>query len=94
MWPCFFFESDTSGEKPFEEFFTGSESLDMQLYASIGIIKNGKLSVTKNLEAFEKNIYEIRNSSQWSKSDIIENIEIIVDGFVHDKVSKSLDQKM
>lgn len=94
MWPCFFFESDTSGEKPFEEFFTGSEVLDMNSYDSIGIIKNDKLSITKNLEAFEKNITDVRDSMKWSKTDIIENIETIVDGFVHDKVSKSLDQKM
>ena len=28
-WPCYFFKSDTSGEKDFEEFFTSEEILDM-----------------------------------------------------------------
>ncbi len=28
-WPCYFFKSDTSGEKDFEEFFTDNEILDM-----------------------------------------------------------------
>ena len=39
-WPCYFFDSDTTGEKDFEEFFTDSEDLDMKKFNSIGIIKN------------------------------------------------------
>ena len=40
QWPCYFFKSDTTGEKGFEEFFTDSEELDMDKLSSIGIIKN------------------------------------------------------
>ena len=29
-WPCYFFKSDTTGEKDFEEFFTNDEVLDMK----------------------------------------------------------------
>ena len=39
-WPCYFFKSDTSGEKHFEEFFTDKEVLDMTRFKSIGVIKN------------------------------------------------------
>ena len=31
-WPCYFFKSDTSGEKDFEEFFTDNEILDMNRF--------------------------------------------------------------
>ena len=31
-WPCYFFKSDTSGEKDFEEFFTDNEVLDMDRF--------------------------------------------------------------
>ena len=27
LWPCYFFQSDTTGEKDFEEFFTAGERL-------------------------------------------------------------------
>ena len=29
-WPCYFFQSDTTGEKDFEEFYTDNEKLDMK----------------------------------------------------------------
>ena len=40
QWPCYFFRSDTTGEKDFEEFFTDHEELDMDLFQNLGIIKN------------------------------------------------------
>ena len=32
QWPCYFFKSDTTGEKDFEEFFTNTEELNLELY--------------------------------------------------------------
>ncbi len=37
-WPCYFFESDTTGEKPFEEFYTENDRVDFGRYRNIGII--------------------------------------------------------
>jgi hypothetical protein len=31
-WPCYFFDSDTTGEKPFEEFFVDGQDLDLARY--------------------------------------------------------------
>ena len=39
-WPCLFTKSDTTGEKDFEEFFTDNETLDMERFIGLGIIKN------------------------------------------------------
>ena len=39
-WSCYFFKSDTTGEKDFEEFFTDNEDLDMERFATVGVIKN------------------------------------------------------
>ncbi|MCK7461453.1 MAG: hypothetical protein MZU84_05010 [Sphingobacterium sp.] len=39
-WPVYFFESDTSGEKPYEEFFTEKEIVDNDKFTNLGIIKN------------------------------------------------------
>ena len=35
LWLCYFFQSDTSGEKDFEEFFTAVERLDMSRFDSL-----------------------------------------------------------
>jgi len=57
-WPCLFTQSDTTGEKDFEEFFTDKETLDMGRFLSLGVIKNelninlGK--ITKFRNAFRK----------------------------------------
>ena len=34
LWPCYFFESDTTGEKEAEEFFTNKETVDWQRFQS------------------------------------------------------------
>ena len=39
-YPVFFFKSDTTGEKDYEEFYTNSETLDMNAFVALGIIKN------------------------------------------------------
>ena len=35
-----FFKSDTTGEKDFEEFFYNEETLELNKFSSIGVIKN------------------------------------------------------
>jgi FlaA1/EpsC-like NDP-sugar epimerase len=39
-YPVYFFQSDTTGEKDFEEFYTDKETLDMKRFSTISIIKN------------------------------------------------------
>ena len=59
-WPCYFFESDTTGEKSFEEFFTENEDLDMEKYESIGIIKNKLAFDNDKLDYFQSQILSFR----------------------------------
>ena len=39
MWPCLFTQSDTTGEKDFEEFYTLDEEIDLERFQKIGIVK-------------------------------------------------------
>ena len=55
-WPCLFTESDTTGEKDFEEFFTEAEILDMERYENLGVIKNVLSYDAELLALFEKSI--------------------------------------
>ena len=41
-WPVYFFESDTSGEKPYEEFYVPGEELDMERFVNLGVVRNAK----------------------------------------------------
>jgi FlaA1/EpsC-like NDP-sugar epimerase len=70
-WPCFFTESDTTGEKGFEEFFTEEETLDLDIFQNLGIIKNDLNIEEDKLHLFEKEISEMRAKGNWTKSEIL-----------------------
>ena len=93
-WPCYFFESDTTGEKDFEEFFTDSEELDMDKLSSIGIIKNEPHFDEEKLLFFDQKIKEIKNSSAWSREEIVKLFHGMIPDFGHKETGKFLDQRM
>lgn len=47
-WACLFSSSDTTGEKDYEEFYTGSEKLDMNRFDTIGVIENDVINNAEN----------------------------------------------
>ncbi|MFZ2447558.1 MAG: UDP-N-acetylglucosamine 4,6-dehydratase [Syntrophobacteraceae bacterium] len=93
-WPCYFFNSDTSGEKDFEEFFTGNEELEMERFESIGIIKNNPEFDSGKLDKFENSIRTLRHDQHWTKGDLVGLFETILPHFQHKETGKYLDQKM
>ena len=66
-WPCYFFKSDTSGEKDFEEFYTSAETLDISRFQNVGIIKSDASYNGKMLDAFLASIDDIRSQMFWEK---------------------------
>tara|TARA_B110000908_G_scaffold80909_1_gene96960 strand:- start:11898 stop:13085 length:1188 start_codon:yes stop_codon:yes gene_type:complete len=94
QWPCYFFKSDTTGEKPFEEFYTGAEILDMDSFQNIGIIKNEPFHDTTKLKCFLDDLQIIRNSRAWTKQDLLTSFKKLVPDFEHHEKGKYLDQRM
>lgn len=93
-WPCFFFKSDTTGEKDFEEFFMKNEELDLGRFQDIGIVKsNLKFSVDK-LSTFEREIHRMKDEHQWEKRDMVNLFKFLLPEFVHEEKGKYLDSKM
>ena len=93
-WPCYFFKSDTTGEKDFEEFFTTSEKLDMKKFFSIGVIQNlPEFDETKLLH-FETKIQEIRRNPNWQRKDLVDLFHEMIPDFGHAETGKFLDQRM
>ena len=93
-WPCYFFNSDTTGEKDLEEFFTDKEELDMDRFSSIGVIKNEPIFEEGKLSYFEKRISEIKKSEGWNREEIVELFHKMIPGFGHKETGKFLDQRM
>lgn len=93
-WPVYFFASDTTGEKDFEEFFTDAETLDMDRFGSIGIIKNSPEFDDDALEYFLAEIERIRSSGTWEKKPIVDLFNKMIPEFDHKETGKYLDGRM
>jgi FlaA1/EpsC-like NDP-sugar epimerase len=93
-WPCYFFDSDTTGEKDFEEFYTEEEVLDMGRFRNIGIVKNNLFYDSEKLNAFENEIAAIRKKKQWTKTELVELFSKLLPDFNHKETHKYLDQRM
>ena len=94
QWPCYFFSSDTTGEKDFEEFFTPDETLDMDRFASIGVIKNTPSFDEAKLEYFLAAIARIRAQPTWDKPELVDLFNHMLPDFAHKEMGKYLDRRM
>jgi FlaA1/EpsC-like NDP-sugar epimerase len=93
-WPCLFTDSDTTGEKDFEEFFTDKETLDMESFQSLGVIKNDPIYNEADLEFFERTIAELKQNQGWTKDQIVQLFFRMIPDFDHKETGKYLDGKM
>jgi FlaA1/EpsC-like NDP-sugar epimerase len=93
-WPCFFDESDTTGEKDFEEFFTTGETLDLHSFEHLGIIKSQLNYNDTLLESFLYQIEILRKQGSWKKDVIVTLFKQLLPEFKHYEKGKYLDAKM
>jgi FlaA1/EpsC-like NDP-sugar epimerase len=93
-WPCVFFPSDTTGEKGFEQFYTGDETLDLERFSGIGVIKNPAGYNAEALQHFSRRIEEIHQQETWQKTEIVALFKEMIPEFEHLETGRYLDQKM
>jgi len=93
-WPCLFTPSDTTGEKDFEEFFTDNETLDMERFTNLGVIKNKLDYDEAKLNHFEETMRSLKANLSWSKEDIVKEFFFMIPDFGHKETGKYLDSKM
>lgn len=93
-WPCLFTSSDTTGEKDFEEFYTDRETLDMERFDNLGIIKNEAGFDRVKLTHFENRITSMKRDLKWDKQAMVELFHHMIPGFGHKETGKYLDSKM
>lgn len=94
QWPCLFTDSDTTGEKDFEEFFTDNETLDMERFGNLGVIKNEAVFDPELVNEFEQKIRKLKQDQAWTKDEIIDLFFKMIPDFGHKDTGKYLDSKM
>ena len=91
-YPIYFFKTDTSGEKTYEEFYTEEEDYNINTYNSLGFINTSEVEIS--FEKVEKDFDAVFDSPKSDKADIVKIINKYVPDFMHIETGKHLDQKM
>jgi hypothetical protein len=90
----YFFGSDTTGEKDFEEFYTEKERLDLNRFDAVGIIKNEACYDEEKLSVFTGTIQNMRTRVTWTRFELIDLFNRMLPEFKHQETGKFIDGKM
>lgn len=93
-YPVYYFVSDTSGEKLYEEFFTETDEVDQETFSSLGFIKNARKLPIGQIESTITELKALMDSGDYDKSSIVSLLQKYIPDFQHIETGKSLDQKM
>jgi hypothetical protein len=93
-YPVYYFKSDTTGEKDFEEFYTERECPDMNRFSAIGIIRNEPVYDEQKLNLFTETIHALRKRGRWSRLELIDLFNQVIPEFNHKETGKFLDGRM
>lgn len=93
-YPVFYFNSDTTGEKDFEEFYVPGEFPNMERFASLGVIDNTKSRSLKEIDALLEELNSVFHKDKFSKAEVVDILKRFLPNFEHEEKGKNLDQKM
>lgn len=93
-YPVYYFKSDTTGEKGYEEFYVPGEHLDLDRFNSLGVIDSVKPRPKDELDSFLLNLNTILQKETTTKEEIVSVLKSYLPNFNHVEKGKNLDQKM
>lgn len=93
-WPCYFFDSDTTGEKDFEEFYTDGEMLDMERFDNLGVVRNEPVCDAGKLDQFSETVAVLKARGRWQRQDLVDLFHVMLPAFGHKETGKYLDGRM
>ena len=94
QYPVHFSISDTSGEKPFEEFVTNDEIADYDRFSSLGVITEKKIPDKEIVDRLFTDLNAVFEKEKTSKEEVIQIMKEYLPYFEHIETGKSLDSKM
>lgn len=94
MYPVHFSKVDTSGEKLFEEFYTDTETIDMNRFQSLGVVTGKIIPAKEKVERLLVDLSNEFNNQHTTKEKVVAIIKEYLPNFEHIETGKSLDSKM
>ncbi len=93
-YPVFYFDSDTTGEKAYEEFYVAGEKINMDRFSALGVIEKVNKRSMLEIDTFFNEIENIFSKSDFTKEEVVEALKRFIPNFEHEEKGKHLDQKM
>ena len=93
LYPVHYSGSNTSGEKAYEEFYTETETVDLNRLKALGVITGKEIPEKSKVE----NLFTNLNAAfrkETSKEEIVEIIKDYLPNFEHIETGRNLDSKM
>ncbi|MCR5765694.1 MAG: polysaccharide biosynthesis protein [Treponema sp.] len=94
QYPVHFSNSDTTGEKAYEEFFTDEEQTDMKQFESLGVVTNRKARPIIEIQNLFDKLEISFSKTNTTKAEIVQILKEFLPNFEHEEKGKSLDSKM
>lgn len=94
QYPVHFSNSDTSGEKAYEEFVTDEETVDLIRFSSLGVIIEKEIPDKRKINILFEDLTKLFNDNKTQKEDVVEVIQGYLPNFAHIETGKTLDSKM
>ena len=94
QYPVHFSGSNTTGEKPYEEFFTTKENVDLERHKALGVVVGLQAKPIEEIESLFVKLNKAFDKEVTEKSDIVIIMKEFLGNFDHQELGKSLDSKM
>lgn len=93
-YPVWYFMSDTTGEKAYEEFYVPGEKIDLQRFKALGVVEQTTRHNMDEVNAFFTKLDTIFQKDDFTKAQVVDAIKEFIPNFEHEEKGRNLDQKM
>jgi FlaA1/EpsC-like NDP-sugar epimerase len=93
-YPVYFFPTDTSGEKLYEEFFTEQEEVQLDQFQALGVIKGAARKSFEQVDDMFRQLNALFEQEDIDKAAIVNLMKDFIPNFEHIEKGKGLDQRM
>lgn len=93
-YPVYAFESNTSGEKLYEEFYTESEALNINRFKSLGIVQKENIETERKIDYFFEELKTLMSNKFLTKQEIVDLMKKYIPNFQHIEKGITLDKMM
>ncbi|MGD9637313.1 MAG: polysaccharide biosynthesis protein [Lautropia sp.] len=93
-YPIYFFDSNTTGEKPYEEFVGAGEVPDLERFRALGVIRPVGGKSIAQLEAMIGSVRRYMDDPEATKAGVVARMGHYLGDFAHVETGRNLDQRM